>query len=392
MIEWSSLREVLDIAARWIHVFAAILWVGNSMLWNWLDRNLVEPDTAADKKIGHIWLLHSGAFYYMEKTTLRGEKLPVPLHWFKWQAYTTWLSGAALLVIVYYASGAALLTGGAQAIDAPVAIAISVALIVLAWPVYEVVWGKLLGGSVLMSALTAVAALLGLTYGLTQIFSARAAFLHVGAIMATIMAANVKLRIVPAQRQLVQAVAAGQGADPVLSARAKARSIHNNYLTFPVIVLMVSAHFPALFGHRWNWLLLGVVVVAGALLRHFMNIRFTDPRWKLGFGITAAAVFVILVGALRTPARPEVSETAGAVTFADVRSVIDRRCASCHSAAPSDDQFRVAPGGVVFDTPEQIHALAPRIMQRAVVDRTMPLANKTKMTEAEREILRAWER
>ncbi|HUP89562.1 MAG TPA: urate hydroxylase PuuD, partial [Longimicrobiales bacterium] len=270
----ANLHELLDVIARWIHVIAGIMWIGNSMLWNWIDRNLAKGskgDEAEGRSIGSIWLLHSGAFYHMEKTLWPGNPIPAPMHWFKWQSYITWMSGAALLVIVYYLSGAALLLGTNSAIDATTAIAISAASILLAWPIYNLLK---------FNAVTGLLALLAISFGYTCVFSGRAAFLHVGALLATIMAGNVFMVIMPSQRQLVAAVEKGEDTVPALAARAKARSIHNNYLTFPVLVLMLSSHFPGLYGHRYNWLLLGVLVLAGASVRHFMNIRFTQPRWK----------------------------------------------------------------------------------------------------------------
>ena len=386
-----AVREILDVVARWVHVIAGIMWIGNSMLWNWIDRNLEHPTDTRDTAIGRIWLLHSGAFYHMEKTLDTGRGLPDPLHWFKWQAYTTWLSGASLLIIVYYLTGGALLLNGNHVVSAGAAMGISAALVLLAWPVYNIIWHSPIKRSRIVSGVTGLAAILGLSYGLTQIFSGRAAYLHVGAILATIMAGNVFMIIMPSQRQMTAAIKAGGSADPVLAARAKARSIHNNYLTFPVIVLMLSSHFATLYGNNLNWLLLGVLVVAGAGVRHFMNIRFTEPRWRIGFITTALVALAILFLATRPRSASVASTTDNQpVTFADARSVIDRRCAACHSSNPSDDVFRSAPLGVKFDTPENIQAMAPRILQRAVRDRTMPLGNKTKITDAERDVLRRW--
>ncbi|MGQ0814832.1 MAG: urate hydroxylase PuuD [Gemmatimonadota bacterium] len=385
----AGVRELLDVIVRWVHVIAGILWIGNSMLWNWIDRNLEKPE-AGSGTLGSIWLLHSGAFYRMEKTMLAGRGLPEPLHWFKWQAYTTWLSGAVLLLVVYYFTGGALLLGHDSAVSGGTAIMIGAGLVVIAWPLYDVVWRLPLLRNRLASGVLGMALILALAFALTRVFSGRAAFLHVGAILGTIMAGNVAMRIMPAQRQLVDAVAAGQGADPAVADRAKHRSIHNNYLTFPVIVLMVSGHFPGLYGQPYNWLLLGVLVAAGAGVRHFMNIRFTEPRWRLGLAATVVTAIAILYFAEEW--RPGIQPAAAAshVSFADARSIIDRRCAACHSATPSDRTLGVMPGGVSFDTPEAIQAYAPRILQRAVRDRTMPPANKTSMTDAEREILRSW--
>ena len=386
-----GVRELLDVVVRWVHVIAGILWIGNSMLWNWIDRNLEKP-AEGSPAIGRIWLLHSGAFYHMEKTlVLPGGRLPEPLHWFKWQAYTTWLSGALLLAVVYYSTGGALLLAGDAAISGGTAILIGAGLILLAWPLYDLIWRLPVLRHPFASGLFAIAAIPGIAYALLQVFSGRATFLHVGALLGTIMAGNVFMRIMPAQRQMVSAVAAGGSADPALAAAAKRRSIHNNYLTFPVIVLMVSSHFPGLYGHPYNWLLLGVLVLAGAGVRHFMNIRFTEPRWRLGLAGVVITAIAILYGALTWhPKQHTAALPAGEVTFADAQRIIDRRCAACHSATPSDRTFGVAPAGVNFDSPARIQELAPRILQRAVRDKTMPPANKTGITDAEREMLGRW--
>jgi uncharacterized membrane protein len=211
--------------------------------------------------------------------------------------------------------------------------------------------------------------------------------------LGTIMAANVVFTIVPSQRELVASVSKGRGADPAVSARAKRVSIHNNYFTFPVIVLMLISHFPAVYGSRLNWLLLLVLIAAGAAVRHVLNIRFTFPAWRPTLAATMAASVLALIAILRVgrPANTaSASDSSAPVTFTQARRVIDRRCAACHSAEPSDVSFGAAPGGVMFDTPEQILAHVARIQERAVVTRTMPPGNKTNITEAERQMLGRW--
>jgi len=228
----------------------------------------------------------------------------------------------------------------------------------------------------------------------TQLLSGRAAFLHVGAMLGTIMAANVFFTIIPSQHELVRSVVEGGAGDPAISARAKRVSIHNNYFTFPVIVLMVSSHFPAVYSHRWNWLLLIVLAAGGAGVRHVLNVRFTFPRWRPALAAVIAATSVVMLTILQIKASSGRSTTTiglpARVTFDDARHVIDRRCAACHSAQPSDLTFGAAPAGVMFDTPAQIAANVARIRERAVVTRTMPPANKTNITDAERALLGRW--
>src|SRR5689334_8370625 len=245
------------------------MWIGNSLLFNWLDRNLRRPSSTVHAAIGEIWLLHSGGFYFVEKTLLDGQPVPRPLHWFKWQAYTTWLSGAALLVIVYYAGGRAILADPAIApLSHRAAVFVGVGSIAAGLALYEAMQRWVAPSRARFATAVWLAGLTAIAITDTRLLSGRAAFLHVGAMLGTIMAANVFLTIVPSQHELVRSVVEGGAGDPAISARAKRVSIHNNYFTFPVIVLMVSSHFPAVYSHPWSWLLLIILAAAGAGVRH----------------------------------------------------------------------------------------------------------------------------
>ncbi len=386
-----AVRELLDLLFRWIHVVAAILWIGNSMLWNWIDRNLERPRSGGEGVHGEIWLLHSGAFYRMEKD-LRGWDRERTLHWFKWQAYTTWLSGAALLVVVYYAGGGALLVDPAVTRLSPgTAVAVAAGTIVAGWLAYDLFLGAAVIRLGRAGAALGFALILAVGFALTELLSGRAAFLHVGALLGTLMAGNVFRVIMPSQRVLVGAVERGERVDPGPGTRAKERSIHNNYLTYPVVALMLASHFPGLYGHRWNWLVLGVIVLGGAAVRHVLNVRFTFPRWKPAL----AGAFAATLGALALlTALPERSgaaaETEGPASFAEAYAVVQQRCTVCHSAEPADRTSGPMPGGVAFDTPEQVLARADRIRARAVDTETMPPGNATNMTAAERRVLGRW--
>jgi uncharacterized membrane protein len=387
--------ELLDLLVRWTHVIAGIMWVGNSLLFNWLDRILEPSPRRAEGIQGNTWLIHSGGFYSIEKTLLVGQQLPRPLHWFKWQAYTTWISGAVLLVVVYYWGGRALLVDDAT-VSQRAAIAVAVGSIIASWAVYEFLWRFVGRRSAVLAGILSVLALVTLVVMLTRALSPRAAFLHVGAALGTIMAANVAMTVMPSQRALVKAVSEGRGVDPVTADAAKIRSIHNNYLAFPVIALMLSIHFPSLYAHALNWLLMLVVIAGGAAVRHMLNIRFTYRQWAPALAAIVIAAAVSLYALMRTgsnglPVRPAgLLNPAVPASFSDVQRIIDRRCAACHSSEPSDVSFGRMPGGVAFDTPEQIRALTARIRERAVVTRTMPPANTTRMTEAERALLGRW--
>lgn len=390
--------ELLDLAFRWVHVIAAIMWIGNSLLFNWLDRNLEPASRGGADKYGEIWLLHSGAFYWVEKTSLAGQPLPRRVHWFKWQAYITWLSGAALLLVVYYIGGRALLTDPLRAAISPgAAMAIAGGSIILGWVIYDFLWKVAGRRSTVLAGVLSIAALVGVAVALTSVLSGRAAFLHMGALLATIMAANVGHVIVPSQRRLESAVAGGQIPDEAIAANAKTRSIHNNYLTFPVIVLMLSTHFPSLYGHRLNWIAILILIAVGAAVRHLLNIRYTFRPWAQTLGLTSASGLVALFaltsvggGGSRTGDGPASAANSAPVSFAEARSIIDRRCTACHSTAPSITEFGAAPGGVSFDDPGRIESLATRIRVRAIDTRTMPVGNRTNMTEAERAALARW--
>ena len=393
--------ELIDLVARWVHLIAGIMWVGNSLLWNWIDRNLVAPGGEARSQtpapIGSIWLLHSGAFYYMEKTLLAGAPMPQKAHWFRTQAYTTWWSGLVLLIAVYWAGGRAAMTDPAvSAISQNMAVLVGAGGILAGVLVYEFSHRVIAPRAPRLATATWMLSLAFIAFAFTQLLSGRAAFLHVGAMLGTIMAGNVVFTIMPSQRELVAALTATGGAPAVVSAasaRAKRVSINNNYFVFPVIALMMMAHFSALYSAPRPWLTLAIIIAGGAAVRHVMNIRFTFAAWRPLFvftllATTGALYAVLLGGANARQARA--TTTYGPITFADVRHVIDRRCGSCHAAEPSDVSSGVNPGGVRFDTPEQIIALVARIQERAVATRTMPPANKTLMTDLERELLARW--
>jgi uncharacterized membrane protein len=388
----STARELLDLFVRWTHVIAGIMWIGNSLLFNWLDRNLRTSAQAPEGSIGKIWLLHSGAFYEVEKKLLPANTpYPDKVHWFMFQNLTTWVSGICLLIIVYYMGGAAyMIDPGVADISPGLAIAIGVGALIGGWLVYDLLWRSPIGKRTPLAFAISFILLIAVSYGLAQVLSGRAAYIHVGALLGTLMTANVWFYVVPSQRELVAASRAGLAQDPALSYRAKQRSIHNNYMTFPVIFIMISNHFPSTYGSSLNWLILAVLMVGSAAFRHFLNIRFTYGGWlRLAAAVTLLTIAVLVLLITRANAPPSASANTP-VAFADARAVLDRRCLGCHSASPTDTTFTVAPNGVMFDTPEQIQRMAARIKERAVVSKTMPLGNKTGITAEERALLGAW--
>jgi uncharacterized membrane protein len=368
-----TVHELLDLLLRWVHLIAGIMWIGNSMLFNWLDRNLVKPAKKTNPLLdGEIWLLHSGGFYEVEKKQLAPHEMPARLHWFKWQNGITWLSGISLLVVVYYLQGGAFLVDAQVADNDPtMTVAMCLVLIAAAWLLYDVLWS--MAGSHSVAATTISFGLLALlAWALPHFVSGRAAFIHVGVILGTLMTGNVWLVILPSQRALVAATEAGLPQDKAIAAQAKQRSIHNNYMTFPLLFIMISNHFPATYSDPQAWLVLFVLMLAGAGVRHMMNIRFGYAYW-LPWALAIATVGIALVMSLTSHPRP--AAAAGQASFADVEGVVARRCRPCHSATPTDRTFPAAPLGVMLDTPEQIRRMAPRIEVRAVEQKSMPFMN-----------------
>jgi uncharacterized membrane protein len=392
--------EWLNLLARWVHVIAGIMWVGNSMLFNWLDRNLRDTDSDHPAKFGETWMLHSGGFYRVEKFKASASTLPDLLHWFKWQSYTTWVSGFCLLLIVYFQGrGAYLLDPEVSNLTYGDAVALSLSLLAGGWMFYDLLW-RIPARRAWAQNLISLVALVGATYLVCDHLSGRAAYLLMGALLGSLMAGNVFFHIIPSQKEMVAAIQAGHDQDMALANRAKQRSIHNNYMTFPVLFAMISNHFGGLYGHELNWVILLILFFTSALIRHFMNIRFVWKPWLPASAGTLAAAAALLMAifhmdtssrAAYTPGLdPQVPTDSEPVEFARVWEVIHHRCVRCHSSTPQDPVLGAATGGVHFDAPLQVKAHADRIKIRAVVQRTMPLANQTGITEAERALLGVW--
>jgi uncharacterized membrane protein len=321
----------------------------------------------------------------VQKYRVAPRTLPEPLHWFKWEAYTTWLSGFALMIVLYYLNADQYLIDRDVAdLSAGTAVAISIGLLAAAWVVYDVLC-RLLGSRPLVLATLLLALITFAAWGAGELFSGRGAYIQIGAMLGTMMVGNVFFVIIPAHWQLIRAKQAGRDPDPAANERAKLRSVHNNYLTLPVVFTMFSNHFPFTYGHSYAWLILVALLVIGAWVRHFFNLRHTG-RTVWAIPVTAA----LAIAALAVVIRPQTQSAVGApqVQFARIAQIVDARCTACHSQSPT----RVAepPKGVTFDTPEEIQAQADAIEQQAVRTKAMPLGNVTKMTPEERTLLGHW--
>jgi len=389
--------EWLNLLVRWLHIIAGIAWIGASFYFVWLDNSIRPPapesDLAKKGVAGELWAVHGGGFYNPQKYLVAPAELPKELHWFKWEAYTTWLSGFALLVIVYYLNARAMMVDRSVAdLSSLQAVGIGLASLLVGWIVYDLLCRSPLGRRPLAFGVVIYLFLVGSGWVLSQLLSGRAAYLHVGAMIGTMMVANVAMLIIPGQRKMVDAMLAGARPDPVHGIKAKQRSVHNNYFTLPVLFIMISNHYAMTYNHRHGWAVLGAIMLAGVLIRHFFNLRH---RGRIEWKFPAAGVAVLLVLAvLLAPGAPQPTapQLAGgeAHRFAQVRTIMDQRCVSCHAAQPTQPGFAAAPAGVMLHTPELVSQNAARIYQQTVQLKAMPLANLTHMTDAERAEVQAW--
>ena len=387
LVDW------LDLVFRWFHVIAAIVWIGTSFYFVALDSHLLPPEDERDRERGvggETWEIHGGGFYRIEKFRVAPQALPEPLHWFKWEAYWTWLSGFALFTVLYYLQPHTYLIDPTVAkLSSAEAIGASIGLLVAAWLVYDALCRTVAKRSEAALAVCMLGLVTGTAYGVTHLFSARAAYLQVGAMLGTIMAANVFFVIIPAHWELVRAKEAGREPDPAANVRGKQRSIHNNYLTLPVLFAMLSNHFSFTYGHTSSWAILVCMMVIGAWVRHYFNLRHRG-RTLWWIPLTAALALAGVAIWIRPASVPAATGSSTQVTFAAARAIVAQRCAACHAARPTEPGFSAPPKGIAFDTPQEIQAEASLILQRAVVQQTMPLGNLTHMTPAERATLGAW--
>ena len=384
----------LNLVVRWLHLITGIAWIGASFYFVWLDNTIRAP--AADSELakkgvsGELWAVHGGGFYNPQKYLVAPSELPKELHWFKWEAYSTWLSGFALLTIVYYFNAQAMMVDKSVAdIGSWQAVGIGLGSLLLGWTVYDLLCRSKLGQRDVAFGVVMFAFLVASAWVLGHYLSGRAAYIHVGAMIGTIMVANVLMLIIPGQRKMVAAMAAGGKPDPIHGLRAKQRSVHNNYFTLPVLFIMISNHYAMTYRHQHAWAVLAVIMAAGVVIRHFFNLRHKGrTEWK--YPAIGVLLLLALVVAL-APQPPRAAEVATkAVQFAQVQAIVIQRCATCHADHPTQPGFATAPAGIALNTPEDIRQNAAKIYQQAVQMKAMPLANLTNMTDAERAQVGAW--
>lgn len=392
-------REWLSLTVRWLHIIYGIAWIGASFYFIFLENALErDGDTMRDDIAGNIYSIHGGGIYYLEKYKTAPKPFPKTLHWFKWDAYLTWTTGFLLLIIVYYSHPQVTLLPPGSELSALAAIAIGVGSLVMAWLVYVGLSKTRLLYNAPLFALVGLGLITVAAFLLTQVFSGRGAFIHVGAMLGGLMAGNVLFVIMPSQRALVTAVQRGETLDLDFIKWVQLRSRHNNYLTLPVLFTMISNHYPITYGHGLNWLILILLFIASVAVRHSVNVTEKEHHRTLTEGgalpylLVAAAA--IMIGALYLTAPKDTvlaaPENVERVAFSEVHPVITERCASCHAGVPTQAGFSAPPAGVMLETPEQIAALATKIKQVAVDSEYMPPGNLTSITEVERALIGSW--
>ncbi|HRD35533.1 MAG TPA: urate hydroxylase PuuD [Rhodocyclaceae bacterium] len=384
LLDWANLL------VRWVHLIAGIAWIGASFYFVMLDTSLKAPKNPEDAKrgvFGELWAVHGGGFYHSQKylTGPKHEPLSNDLHWSKWEAYSTWLSGMGMLAIVYWIGASSyLIDSNVMALSPAAAIGISIGLLVVGWVFYDILCRNMVGKDGLLVAIVFVFVMIA-NYVLHQVFSARGAYIHVGAMIGTMMAANVFFHIIPGQKKMVEQIRNGEPVDPKPGIVGKQRSVHNTYFTLPVLFIMISNHYPMTYANPNGWLILGVLMMAGVLIRQFFVLRHRGQvKWWLP---AAGSALILLLIVLMAP-KP-VDASGEKVSFSAIREVMNQRCVSCHAEKPTYEGFVQAPKGVMLETPEQIGQHAAKIAE-TIASGYMPLGNLTGITDQEREAIAIW--
>jgi uncharacterized membrane protein len=383
----SHLIEWLNIVVRVMHITFGIAWIGASFYFVFLENALNRTENVREELAGNLWAVHGGGFYYLEKFKVAPKTLPAHLHWFKYEAYFTWLSGFGLLFIIYYFNAKGMMIdANVLSLSTTQAIGISIGSLVIGWIIYDLLCKYPLRHKPVLFAIAIIVFLTAFAWFYSLVFSGRAAFIHFGAMIGTLMAANVFFVIIPSQKAMVKAAKKGEMPDAQKGKNALFRSIHNNYFTLPVLFVMVSNHFPGTFGNKYQWIILTVISLGTAGIKHWLNLR---EQGRLSVWILPVSVLLLLAAAYATAPQSSTGKCK-TVSFTEVNTIIKNRCISCHSSRPTDDMYLAAPNGVKYDTPLEIIAKKDLFLLRVVHSKTMPLNNKTNMTEDERDVIRCW--
>lgn len=380
--------EWLTIIVRWLHVIIGAVWIGTSFyLFSW--ENKFNRKALKEGIEGNFWTIQGGDFYYVEKLKQAPRNLPEELHWFKYEAYLTWVTGFSLLCIIFYINPSyVLVKPDATHVSGTMGVMISIGSLASSWLIYNLYCKTQLAENLPVSAALGIVAVAALAYFFSSIFTGRAAFLHVGAVMGTIMSANVFFIIIPWHKALIRAIKANEPIDALYEKHPGVRSDHNHYMALPVFFIMLSGHLPVAFSHLYSWVILALIVLAAGFIKHF-HTKFQQRQPSFVYLAISIVLFIGVVFASR-PSLHEYDSCSGSISFDQVYNTISNRCSSCHSTTPSDSSFLSPPNEIVFDTPQQILLMRHRIVERAVNTQTMPPANKTGMVPEERELLKCW--
>ena len=393
----SFILEWLSLLGRWVHLVTGIAWIGASFYFVWLDNSLETPKNPTDEERGvggEIWSVHGGGFYHAQKYKVAPPKLPETLHWFKWEAYTTWITGMFLISLMYwYQAEIYLIDPSVMSLSKPVAVVLGMLTIVIGWIAYDQLCKSPIGNqeaklSALMLVFVSIVA-----WGLCQIFSGRGAYLHYGAMLGTIMVANVFFVIMPGQRDLVAAKQEGRAPNPMHGIRAKQRSLHNTFFTLPVLFVMISNHYAMTWGHEYNWLILIALSIAGALIRVYFVQRHKGTQTLTPLVISAILIMgtaAAIAPAPRAAALADDSLLTTADIFAQVETIVEVRCASCHAQMPTQAGFSAPPKGVILESADDIVRHAQTIYQQVVITNAMPIGNLTQISDDERALIDQW--
>ena len=380
LIDWLSLSLKL------LHVIAGIAWIGASFYFNWLENKLNRINNR-DEIAGHLWAVHGGGFYYLEKYKKYPQTLPEPLHWFKWEAYFTWISGFLLLSVIYYFNATTYLLASDSSISPSNGILASVVGLLLFWVIYDLLCkSKVVHKSLIFIGIIFIIISIS-AYFYSTIFNPRAVYMQIGAMIGTVMVANVFFVIIPVQKKLVAACEDLTEVSKELGLMGYTRSRHNNYFTLPVLFMMISGHYPMIYSGDYGWVVLIAVVGILVMIRHYFNLRGVGQAKNSLIAIIAISVFALIYALAPSQAKVQSQEV---VSIAEAQVIIEKHCVSCHAAEPSNKAFAIAPKGIMLDTKEKINTHKDQIYRQAVLSKAMPIVNSTNMTDQEREQLGVW--
>jgi uncharacterized membrane protein len=381
LLDWTHLL------VRWAHIVVGVAWIGASFYFIFLENSLNRTKGLRDGLAGNLWAIHGGGFYYVEKYKVAPEELPERLHWFKYEAYFTWLTGFLLLTLVYYLNAGSYMVDPAVArISDSEAVLTGIGALLAGWLIYDFLCKTPLLQRKGAFALIGLLIITAIAWFLSTRLSGRAAFIHIGALLGTCMAGNVFFVIIPSQKALVRAAKAGRLPDGELGKYAGLRSLHNNYMTLPVLFVMISNHFPVTFGTNWNWAILAALTLISVAVRHFMNKHEQGVYLPYLLALAIVGLFAVVMATAPKPA----GKADRPISFSEVQPLFRKHCTGCHSANPTDETQKTAPNGVMFETPDQIKRMTDKILVRVVQTRSMPQGNKTGMTEEERILIGQW--